>query len=552
MNKTVHIIGAGLSGLVAATELLKKGFHVTLIDQEPRQAIGGQAYWSFGSLFLVNSKVQRRYGVKDSYDLALNDWMGSAQFDRLDGEDYWAEQWAKAYVKFATYEKEDYLHRMGIKLTPILGWAERGGSSASGHGNSVPRFHITWGTGPGLVEPFTNYVLQQEQAGRVTYLPRHQVTAIDIEDNQVRHISGNILEESDVERGAPSSRKVIDTFSYDVENLVITSGGIGANIELIKKYWPKRLGNAPQHMIQGVPDSTDGRLIGISENAGVNIVNKDRMWHYTEGVKNYSPIWKQHGIRIIPGPSSMWFDAEGHRMKAPDYPGFDTLHTLETIMKTGYDYSWFILTEDIIKKEFVLSGSEQNPDLTNKDIQLLIKERLSKQATSPVNAFVEKGEDFVVADDLGTLVKKMNALVNDHLLNYDEIKAEIKSRDLQITNAFSKDPQIAFIHNARQFLGDKIVRTAKPQPFLSNMSGKLIAVKLNIISRKTLGGIQTDLDGRAMNQQSKPIQGLYAAGEASGFGGGGLHGYRALEGTFLGGCIFSGIRVAEGIDKYNQ
>lgn len=551
MTKTVHIIGAGLSGLVAATELLKKGYHVTLIDKEPRQAIGGQAYWSFGGLFLVNSKVQRRYGVKDSYELALNDWLGSAQFDRLDGEDYWAEQWAKAYVKFATYEKEDYLNRMGVKLTPILGWAERGGASASGHGNSVPRFHITWGTGPGLVEPFSNYVLQQEQEGRVTFLPRHQVTSIDIEDNQVRHISGNILEDSDVERGTPSSRQVIDTFSYDVEHLVITSGGIGANIELIKKYWPKRLGQAPEHMIQGVPDSTDGRLIGISENAGVNIVNKDRMWHYTEGVKNHSPIWTQHGIRIIPGPSSMWFDAEGHRMSAPDYPGFDTLHTLETIMKTGYDYSWFILTEDIIKKEFVLSGSEQNPDLTNKDIQLLIKERLSKQATSPVNAFMEKGEDFVVADDLGTLVKKMNELVDDDLLKYEDIKAEIKSRDLQITNSFSKDPQVAFIHNARQFLGDKIVRTAKPKPFLSNQSGKLIAVKLNIISRKTLGGIQTDLDGRAINQQREPIQGLYAAGEASGFGGGGLHGYRSLEGTFLGGCIFSGIRAAEGIDKHN-
>ncbi|MBF7015974.1 FAD-binding dehydrogenase [Staphylococcus durrellii] len=549
MRKNVFVIGAGLSGLVASTELLKKGYHVTLLDQEPRQAIGGQAYWSFGGLFLVNSKIQQRLGVHDSFELALNDWFGTAQFDRLDGEDYWANEWAKAYVKFATYDKENYLKNMGIKLIPILGWAERGGTSASTHGNSVPRFHITWGTGPGLVNPFIRYVFQKEQEGQFTFLPRHQVTQVTIDDNQIKHIAGNILEESDVARGKPSSRTIIDTFSYNVDYLVITSGGIGANIPLIKKYWPKRLGTPPKNMIQGVPDSTDGLLINISEYAGVNVVNKDRMWHYTEGIKNHSPIWSNHGIRIIPGPSSLWFDAIGNRMTAPDYPGFDTLHTLQTITKTGYDYSWFILTEDIVKKEFVLSGSEQNPDLTDKDIKLLIKERLGRKATSPVDAFMNKGPDFVMANDLGTLVKKMNDLSGDDLIKYEDIKAEIKARDLQINNKFSKDPQIAFINNARQFLGDKFIRTAKPHKILSGNNGKLVAIKLHIISRKTLGGIQTNIDGQAINHQNLPIKGLYAAGEASGFGGGGVHGYRALEGTFLGGCIFSGIRVAEGINK---
>ncbi|HFH2489367.1 TPA: FAD-binding dehydrogenase [Staphylococcus aureus] len=547
MQKNIFIIGSGLSGLVAATELIKKGHKVTMLDQEARQAMGGQAYWSFGGLFLVNSKIQRRLGVKDSYELALNDWFGTAQFDRLETEDYWSKKWAEAYVHFATYEKESYLKSMGIKLTPMLGWAERGGSLASGHGNSVPRFHITWGTGPGLINPFIDYVLKKEKEGQFRFLSRHQVTHIDIQNNQIKGISGNILEPSDVNRGEASSREIIDTFAYDVDDLVISTGGIGANHDMIKKNWPKRLGPPPNYMIQGVPDSTDGKMIELTETLGVNIVNKDRMWPYTEGIHNYSPIWTNHGIRIIPGPSSIWLDAKGSRMSTPDFPGFDTLHSLETITKTGYDYSWFVLTEDIIKKEFALSGSEQNPDITNKDIKLLIKERLKSNVTGPVNAFLEKGEDFVVADNLETLVERMNQLTKEDLLDYHQIKAEIESRDLQINNKFMKDPQVASIHNARKFLGDRFIRTAKPHKILDK--NKLIAVKLHLISRKTLGGIQTNLDGQAFNQQNQLIEGLYAAGEASGFGGGGVHGYRALEGTFLGGCIFSGIRVAKGISK---
>lgn len=547
MKKEVTIIGAGLSGLVAATELLKNGHHVTMIDQEPKTAIGGQAFWSFGGLFIVNSKVQRRLGVKDSYELAQRDWLNTAQFDRLDTEDYWAKQWAEAYIKFAAFEKEAYLESMGIKLTPILGWAERGGFSASGHGNSVPRFHITWGTGPGLIEPFVNYVLAEEQKGNFRFLERHQVTQLNITDNKITSIEGNILKPSETERGEPSNREIIDQFKLDTPYLIITTGGIGANHELIKKNWPRRLGKAPETMIQGVPDSTDGKMLGISETAGVKLVNKDRMWHYTEGIINHTPIWNNHGIRIIPGPSSLWFDALGNRLTAPDYPGFDTLHTLETICKTGYDYSWFILTEDILKKEFVLSGSEQNPDLTEKDIKLLLKERLSANATGPVEAFKEKGEDFIVAENIHDLVRKMNALAGSELLDADHIKTQIIERDLQLDNPFSKDPQVTFIHGARKFLGDKLIRTAKPHKMLE--SKRLIAVKLHIISRKTLGGIQTDLNSQVISQEDTPIYGLYAAGEVAGFGGGGVHGYGALEGTFLGGCIFSGIRAAHGIDE---
>ncbi|TDM02437.1 FAD-binding dehydrogenase [Macrococcus carouselicus] len=542
MKKTVTIIGAGLSGLVAATELLKAGHQVVMLDQEPKQAMGGQAFWSFGGLFLVNSGLQRKFRVKDSYELALNDWLGTARFDRLEDEDVWAKKWAEAYIHFACFEKEKYLKSMGIKFAPVLGWAERGGSNAEGHGNSVPRFHITWGTGPGLIEPFVSYCLAHQD---FRFLPRHQVTDITIDHHQIKAIIGNILEPSDVERGAPSSRTVIDTFNMDVETLIITTGGIGANHELIKQNWPGRLGKAPEHMIQGVPDSTDGRMLKVSEDAGVRLVNKDRMWHYTEGIRNHTPIWNNHGIRIIPGPSSLWFDAEGNRFTAPDYPGFDTLHTLESICKTGYDYSWFVLTEDIMKKEFVLSGSEQNPDLTGKDYKQILKERLSSHATGPVEKFRTDGADFVEADNLEELISKMNQLAGDDLLDYEKIKKQVELRDLQVDNPFSKDPQITFINGARHFLGDKLIRTAKPHKFLDGR--KLIAVKLHIISRKTLGGIQTDLNSQVFSKDEQLIEGLYAAGEVAGFGGGGVHGYGALEGTFLGGCIFSGLRAARGI-----
>lgn len=311
---------------------------------------------------------------------------------------------------------------------------------------------------------------------------------------------------------------------------------------MIRKNWPSRLGEPPKQMLSGVPAHVDGRMLAITEEAGGRIVNRDRMWHYTEGIKNWNPIWSKHGIRILPGPSSIWLDARGQRFKAPNFPGFDTLGTLEAIKKTGYDYSWFILTKKIIKKEFALSGSEQNPDLTGKSIRKVL-ERAIGDAPVPVKAFMEKGEDFVIADNLADLVKGMNELTGENLLNFADIERQIKARDREIDNKFTKDLQITAMRGARHYIGDKLIRVAPPHKILDPKNGPLIAVRLNIVSRKTLGGLQTDLSGRVLNESGNPVPGLYAAGEVSGFGGGGVHGYRALEGTFLGGCLFTG-RVA--------
>ena len=540
----VIVVGAGLSGLVTATEVAGNGKSVLLLDQEGEQNLGGQAWWSFGGLFLVDSPEQRMMGIKDSKELAWQDWMGTATYDRK--EDYWGRKWAEHYLDFATYEKRDWLYEKGVRIFPVVGWAERGGYLAEGHGNSVPRFHITWGTGPGVVEPFIKRMKQLEEKGFITYKPRHRVNEILTDGTNVIGVSGDVLAETDLKRGEKSNRKVVDDFVQNAEATVICSGGIGANFELIRKNWPKRLGTAPQNMIAGVPDYVDGRMLGEAENIGANIVNRDRMWHYTEGIQNWNPIWSHHGIRILPGPSSLWLDAKGNRFPVPNLPGFDTLGTLETIMDTGYDYSWFILTKKIIEKEFALSGSEQNPDLTGKSIAKVLQ-RIQPGPSQPVQAFLDHGKDFLTADSIDNLVIKMNKLTGEKLLDIEDVRRQVEARDREIDNTFTKDLQITAMHGARNYVGDKLLRTVKPHRFLDAKNGPLIAVKLHILSRKTLGGLQTDLNGHVFGVDGKVMHGLYAAGEASGFGGGGLHGYRSLEGTFLGGCLFTGKKAAEGV-----
>ena len=533
------IVGGGLAGLVAAHELTMRGKKVLLVDQEAEQNLGGQAFWSLGGLCMIDTPEQRRMGVRDSLELAKLDWYGSAQFDRT--EDHWPKQWADAYLEFAQGEMRPWLHSLGMRWFPVVGWAERGGSFADGHGNSVPRFHITWGTGPGAIEPFVASAYKAAEAGLLTFKFRHQVSKLIVKNGAVVGISGEVLAPTDVERGQKSNRDVVGDFEFYASSVIVSSGGIGGNFDLVRKNWPtKRLGKAPANMIAGVPAHVDGRMIAITKKAGGAAINEDRMWHYVEGIKNFDPIWPNHAIRILPGPSSMWFDAEGNRFSPPCLPGFDTLSTLKEIMATGYDYSWFILTQKIIEKEFALSGSEQNPDLTSKKWIEVLKARLGKGATPNVEAFKEHGEDFVVRDDLPSLIDGMNQIAGNGLLDHEKIKSQIEARDLQMDNPFSKDAQIMAIHAARNYRGDRLIRTARPHKILDPKNGPLIAVKLNILTRKTLGGLHTNLDSQVLGKNGEPVPGLYAAGEVAGFGGGGYHGYNSLEGTFLGGCIFSG------------
>jgi predicted oxidoreductase len=542
-NEPVIIVGGGLAGLTAAYELTKAKQKVIIVDQESETNLGGQAFWSLGGIFLVDSSQQRWMGVKDTIELARKDWFNSAQFDRLDDQDFWAAQWANSYLDFAHHSMKDYLSNLGLGFVPTVGWAERGDGTASGHGNSVPRFHIAWGTGPEVVRIFRDQVIKAAERGLVEFKFRHQVDGILVDEaGKAFGVKGKVLEPSNEARGVASSRESIDAFSIRGQAVIIASGGIGANIELIKEMWPKeRLGGSvPDHVVTGVPAYVDGRMIKIAEGAGVRVVNKDRMWHYTEGLQNWNPIWPNHGIRVLPGPTSIWLDATGNRLPSPCFPGCDTLSTLRSILSTGYDYSWFILNKTIIEKEFSLSGSEQNPDLTGKSIYLFIKRLLGGQ--EPVRKFREHGVDFVVEDNLKDLVHGMNKLRRGGApeLQYEHIEKIMKDRDDQVANPFTKDSQIMLIHNALKFRGDRMARCAKLHRILDPAYGPLIAVRMNILTRKTLGGIQTNLKSQALRGDGSVFPGLYAAGEAAGFGGGGVHGYNALEGTFLTGCIFSG------------
>ncbi|MDV4145083.1 FAD-binding dehydrogenase [Shimia sp. FJ5] len=536
----VIVVGAGLAGLVAASEAAARGRKVLLLDQEGEQSLGGQAFWSLGGLFMVDTPEQRRMGIKDSPALALGDWMGSAQFDRP--EDANPRKVAEAYVDFAAGEMRGWLKSLGMRWFPVVGWAERGGEMAHGHGNSVPRFHITWGTGPGVVAPFERLVRQAAEAGQVRFGFRHKATGLIVENGAVKGVRGDVLAEDGAERGRSTNREVVGDFEHRAEAVIVTTGGIGGDHDMVRHYWPEdRLGPAPKRMVAGVPDYVDGQMQRVAESAGAGLINGDRMWHYTEGVANWDPIWPNHGIRILPGPSSMWFDAIGERMEAPFLPGFDTLGTLRRILATGHEHSWFVLTQKIIEKEFALSGSEQNPDFTSGKWSEVIRGRvLKKGAPGPVEAFKDHGEDFVVADTLEALVAGMNKITPDVPVALDHIRAQIEARDAQIENPFAKDAQVTAIRGARAYRGDRLIRTAKPHRILDPEAGPLIAVRLNILTRKSLGGLHTDETGQVLRPDGRPFEGLFAAGEVAGFGGGGYHGYNALEGTFLGGCIFSG------------
>ncbi|WP_433271492.1 FAD-binding dehydrogenase [Actinosynnema sp. CS-041913] len=538
-NADVIVVGAGLAGLVATYELTRAGRRVVVVEQENEANLGGQAHWSEGGLFLVGTPEQRRLGIKDSPELALSDWLASAGFDR-DREDRWGRAWAEAYVAFAAGDKRSYLYGRGLRFVPIVGWPERGVGTATGHGNSVPRFHYAWGSGPEIVRIFRDPVLAAAENGMVTFEHRRRVDEIVVEGGVAVGVRGAVLAPSDEPRGVPSSREEVGAFELRAQAVLVTSGGMGGNHDMVREHWPTdRLGPAPAALLSGVPAHVDGRMLGIAGRAGGSVVNLDRIWPYTEGLVNHAPVWPRHGVRLLSGPSPLWLDATGRRLPPPLFPGHANLPTMRHIALTGHSHSWLIMTQSMVDKEFALSGSEQNPALTDKNCALMLLE-LKKSAMGPVRAFLERGVDIVIRRRLPELVEAMNALTPEAPLSYAEVEQEIVARDRQVLHDYSKDMQMKSVHNARAYVPERITRIARPHRVLDPAHGPLFAIRLHPMTRKTLGGLQTTLDSQVVRPDGTVFEGLYAAGEAAGFGGGGVHGYNSLEGTFLGGCVFSG------------
>lgn len=532
MEADVVVVGSGLAGLVATAQIAEAGRRVVVLDQEPEASLGGQAQWSLGGLFMVNTPEQRRWGVRDDRDLAMHDWCASAEFR---AEDVWPRRWAEAYVDWAAGEMRPWLRRHGVRFLPFVEWAERGGHLASGPGSSVPRFHVAWGTGPGVLEPFLQRVRAAEREGRVQLRFRHRVESLTTTGGRVDGCAGVRM---------PGG----EDFEVRAQAVVVASGGMGGNHDLIRRGWPQRYGAPPEDMLSGVPDHVDGRMLEVARRAGANLTNIDRMWNYPEGVGHFAPRWSHHGVRILAGPSSLWLDAFGRRLPPPYFPVFDTLGAYERIVESGRHHSWFLLNHAIASKELALSGSEHNPDITERNLPLLLKRGLPRPV-APVAEFIERCPDFLTAGSLPDLVAGMNELAGEPLVDAGQLQLEVEAYDRRIATRTRDDAQLQAIGMARRHLPDRLLRICRFQRILDPSAAPLIAIRLRTLTRKSLGGVQTDLSGRVLTPAGTVLDGVYAAGEVAGFGGGGMHGRRSMEGTFLGGCLHSGRVVATAIQS---
>lgn len=535
------VIGHGLAGLVAAAEIAEAGRSVILCDQQGPADEGGQAFWSYGGLFMVDTPEQRRLGIKDSPDLALRDWWSSAEF--TDGpEDLWARRWAARYVEFAAGEKRRWLRGLGWRAYPLPVWPERGGHGALGSGNSVPRFHITWGTGPGLVEIFAARVRSAVAAGRIRRLHRHRVEEILLDGGAVSGVRGTRLAASAGPRGAASTPDAVGEFVLHAPAVLLATGGVGGNPHRVRELFTRSFSSEPTDMLCGNPAYVDGHMLDTARRAGAAVANEDRLWFYPDGVRNIDPVWADHGIHVTAGPSALWLDGAGVRFPPPLYPNFDTVGAVRHVVASGFGHSWLIMNSEIFRKEFGMSGQELNPAVTGRHPWLAAKGTVRPSISPLWQRFLDEGEDFVTASSVAELIDGMNAVPGVAPVDPQVVAREIRARDAQAVNAYSKDPQFAAIRNARRYLPDRF-RIAVPSPIDDPRHRPPIAVRLRITTRKTLGGLLTDTDARVLREDGTPIAGLFAAGEAAGFGGGGVHGQRSLEGTFVGGCLFTG-RVA--------
>ena len=523
----VVVIGAGIAGMVTALELLDAGKSVVVVDRASKDRLGGLAMWSFGGIFFVDSPEQRKSKIRDSTDLAFRDWV---RYGELDPNDTWPYRWAEAYVNRCTEEVRNWMVERGASFFPLgVNWTERGYYIP---GNSVPRFHLTWGTGEGVVKPLIPHLEEHEKSGRYSVHYDHTVDGLHREAGQVVGCHGTTHGERFEARG---------------QAVVIASGGMAGDHDKVRKVWPKDLGDGqpPEVMINGSMPEADGKLMDIARGLGANVTHLEKMWNYAAGVRHWKPLYPNHGLSLVPGKSALWVNYEGRRFVDPPLVGsYDTLLLIDQICREKKKYSWQVMNFKIASKEFAVSGAEFNPQVRDRQLLQFIWRLLVKGNGEQVQKFIDNCPDFVTGSTVEELADKMNALTGHADVNAAILAREIADYDANIARgkALQNDDQLRRIAHARQYKGDRL-RTCNNARILDDKAMPLIAIHTQILTRKSLGGIQVDLNARVLDTQGSPIPGLYAVGEACGFGGGGMHGKRALEGTFLGGCVYSG-RVA--------
>jgi len=520
----VIVIGGGLAGMVTALELLDAGKRVVLFDRASRDRFGGLARWSFGGIFFVDSPEQRKNGIRDSVDLAMRDWV---RYGELDPSDVWPYRWAEAYVHRCTEEVRGWLLERDVSLFRAVNWTERGYFIP---GNSVPRFHIVWGTGEGIVLPLIPRLEEHEKAGTLELCFDHRVDRLIHEAGSVVGCAG----------AGPAGE-----FEARADSIVMASGGIAGDHDKVRAVWPRdQWGEPPEPMLNGSMPESDGRLLELAEELGANVTHLEKMWNYAAGVRHWAPLFPNHGLSLVPAKSPLWVNYQGKRFVDPPLVGsYDTLLLIDRICQEKKKYSWQVMNTKIANKEFAVSGAEFNPAVREKKLLSFIW-RLLRGNGEQVQEFVDHCPDFVTGRTVQELAAAMNAAVGTEDVDAALLEREITEYDANIARGrkLHNDDQLRRIAHCRQYLGDRL-RTCKNAQILDPSALPLIAIRAQILTRKSLGGVQVDLDARVLDKRGDAIPNLFAVGEACGFGGGGMHGRRALEGTFLGGCVYSG-RVA--------
>jgi len=538
INAHTAIVGGGIAGIAAAIELIEKGIDVAIIDRDKQENFGGLAKESFGGMFYVNSPQQKKTGIKDSVELAKKDWFSFAEFDE---NEYFGKIWAENFIE-NTHSIYQWITSKNIGYFPVVHWVERGLYS---NGNSVPRFHMVWGTGYELITRLIDYLEKHNNKHLLQIFFEHRVENISAENNKITSINGKTENSG-------------EDFEVIAQNYIIASGGINGNMAKVKENWHQDWGTPPTEILNGSHHFSDGLLHDQVEKIGGQLSNMDLMWNYAAGVHHPNPRRPNHGLSIVPPKSAIWVNYKGQRMgPIPLVTAFDTRYMVTRICKEEKKYSWQILNLKIAKNELAVSGSEYNDAIKNKNyIEFVLTLLFGNKKL--INSLKNNTKDFITANSIEELTIKMNQCTGNNDVDENLLRKSIEEYDQNFDRGKNiwNDEQIRRIHHTRQYRGDKI-RTLKNQKINDKKAYPLIAIREQILSRKSLGGITTNLHSQvlhknAINQESKAFNNLYAIGEAAGFGGGGSHGKRALEGTFLATCIFTAQKATEHIITKNN